>query len=98
VHVIKSITNSVTLFKTKTRKALILRVLRFKSVVPPGIEQMYVKSIKSVKLKVSKAESHRNAGVQMEMLFQQSSWNAFLNEREQGGGPHTTPHKKQYLC
>jgi hypothetical protein len=38
LYVTKSITDSVTPFKTKTRKTLILRVLRFKEVVPPGIE------------------------------------------------------------
>jgi len=36
----KSITESVTPFKTKTRKMLILRVLQFKEVVPPGIERV----------------------------------------------------------
>jgi hypothetical protein len=38
VYVVKSVTNSVNLFKTKTRKTLILRVLGFKDVVPLGIE------------------------------------------------------------
>ena len=38
--IIKSITGSVTSLKTKTRKTLILRDLRFKEVVPPGIVPM----------------------------------------------------------
>jgi hypothetical protein len=38
VQIAKSITETVTPSITKTRKTLILRVLRFKEVVPPGIE------------------------------------------------------------
>jgi hypothetical protein len=41
VHFTKSITESVTPFKTKTRKTLILRVLRFKEVVPPAPKESF---------------------------------------------------------
>jgi len=42
VIVVKSITESVTPLKTKARKTLILRVLRFEEVVPPELNSLFI--------------------------------------------------------
>jgi hypothetical protein len=76
VHVTKSVTNSITLFKIKTRKTLILRVLRFKEVVPPGIVRL-IKGCWDEEKKRSRCENKKGRMAS----FQHSSWNAFLNSR-----------------